>query len=89
MYLDVGADCVISTKEIVAIMDISQDEIQFLPKIKVPANQHYDWLIPWQVEAPQGEEYKSLIITTTKNYASSISAATLKKRMLTMMEDRK
>ena len=89
MYLDIGNDWVVSSDEIIAILDVSHEEIQFHPKIKLPENQTYDWILPLKIDAVPGDDYKSLVITNKKNYASPISTATLKKRMQYMMEERK
>ncbi len=77
MFMHIGGDVVISTKEVIAIIDISfsdgvDKKVQdFLERVE---NEHSVDKIG------NNEELKSLIITTNKMYYTPISSYTLKKR---------
>ena len=66
MYLHIGADYVIRTEEIIAIIDVKN---------------HQPSQLSGQLITIDEFDQKSYVITDTKEFLSPISAATLKKRM--------
>ena len=77
MFMHIGGDVVISTKEVIAIIDISfsdgiDKKIQdYLERVEKEHNVD---------KIGNNEELKSLIITTGKMFYSPISSYTLKRR---------
>ena len=75
MYLHLGADCMVKNSEIIAIFNLRHlqstvyaDYVQkYCDKYRI-------------VDAAEGEDYASAILTEDTLYLSAISAFTLKKR---------
>jgi hypothetical protein len=75
MYIHLGGDKVIRSRELIAIFDISNDKPSKLPKTFLThANQEK------KVEKIGEEDPKSMVVTEAKLYYSPISSSTLKKR---------
>ncbi len=75
MYLHLGADCMVKNSEIIAILDVRHPQsliyIDYVEKYR----ERYK-----VVDAAEGEDYASIILTEETLYLSAISALTLKKR---------
>ncbi len=69
MYIHIGGEIVLRSREIVAIFDASILKQQKQLSLK------QNWLMV-------GEQIKSIILTPTQVYASPISCATLRKRLM-------
>lgn len=78
VYIHLGGDLVVTTREIVAVIDMASTVVRGT----VPGS-----LKP--VVTIDAGDIKSLVITTNTNYFSPVSAVTLKKRMHSITEDRK
>lgn len=75
MFIHLGGDKVIRSRELIAIFDISNDKPSQLPRtLLTHANQEK------KVEQIGEEAPKSLVVTETRLYYSPISSSTLKKR---------
>lgn len=75
MYIHLGGEKVISSKELIAIFDISNERPADEPKMFLTHDSQEK-----MVEKIGEEDAKSLVITENKLYYSPISTATLKKR---------
>lgn len=75
MYIHLGGDKVIRSRELIAIFDISNDKPSKLPKTFLTHAEQERI-----VEKIGDEDPKSLIVTESKLFYSPISASTLKKR---------
>lgn len=75
MYVHLGGDKVIRTRELIAIFDISNKKSAKLPKSHL-----IDPNLEKQVERIGEEEPKSLVVTESRLYYSPISSSTLKRR---------
>lgn len=78
MYIHLGGDLIVTTREVIAIIDMTSTAA----RDSIP-----DTLKPVYTIDPS--DIKSLVITTNSNYFSPVSAVTIKKRMLSITEDRK
>lgn len=75
MYIHLGSDKVIRSRELIAIFDISNDKPAQLPRtLLTHTNQEK------KVEQIGEEDPKSLVVTESRLYYSPISSSTLKKR---------
>lgn len=74
MYIHLGGDTVIRSRELIAILDLSGDKSDGALSFFTHENQEK------QVVKIGEEETKSLVVTRTATYYSPVSAATLKKR---------
>lgn len=74
MYLHLGGEKVIRTSELIAIFDISIEEIKLTGQFLHTARMNK------KVETIGEEEPKSIVVTDSKIYYSPISSTTLKKR---------
>lgn len=75
MYIHLGGEKIIRSRELIAIFDIASDKPSKLPKsFFTHAEQEKT------VEKIGDEDPKSLVVTETKLYYSPISSSTLKKR---------
>lgn len=75
MYIHLGGEKVIRSRELIAIFDIGSEKPSRLPKTFL-TNTEQEKI----VEKIGDEEPKSLVVTETKIYYSPISSSTLKKR---------
>ena len=75
MYVHLGGDKVIRTRELIAIFDISTDKPSKIPKTFLTHA-----IQEKKVEKISEEDPKSLVVTEGKLYYSPISSSTLKKR---------
>ena len=73
MYLHVGEDILVNTKEIVAIID--KDSMKSSPNMEVFVNHQKE-----QISNLSKGPFKSVVITFDKIYYSPLSSGTLKKR---------
>lgn len=75
MFIHIGGDTVVSTKEVIAILDHQTVKTS-------PATRKFieDERKPKRLIAHNGEEVKSFVITTDVIYCSPISSVTLKRR---------
>ena len=76
MYIHLGGEKVIRSRELIAIFDIASDK----PSKQVPKSFLTDGDQEKTVEKIGDEEPKSLVVTESKLYYSPISSTTLKKR---------
>lgn len=75
MYIHLGGEKIISSKELIAIFDISNERPSADPKTFLTHDNQER-----MVEKIGDEDAKSLVITESKLYYSPISTTTLKKR---------
>ena len=75
MYLHLGADCMVKNSEIIAILDVRHPQ-SLIYTDYVEKYRERDKV----VDAAEGEDYASIILTEETMYLSAISALTLKKR---------
>jgi hypothetical protein len=75
MYIHLGGDKVIRSRELIAIFDISNDKPSQLPRMLLTHDNQEK-----KVERIGEEDAKSLVVTESRLYYSPISSATLKKR---------
>ena len=75
MYLHLGADCMVKNSEIIAIFNLRHEQSMVYGDYVKKYGSRYQI-----VDAAEGEDYASLILTETTLYLSAISAFTLKKR---------
>lgn len=76
MYLHLGADCMVKNSEIIAIFNLRHPQSNIYSEYMQKYSQNYTL-----VDATEGEDYASVILTKNTLYLSSISAITLKKRV--------
>jgi extracellular matrix regulatory protein B len=76
MYIYLGGDKVIRSRELIAIFDMASDK-SAMPTL-VPSEDAAD------IEKIGTEPAKSLVVTESKSYYSPISSSTLKKRARTL-----
>lgn len=81
MYIHLGGEKVISSKELVAIFDISIEKSSKISKQFIAEMQDSR-----QMEQISDEEAKSIVVTEHTVYYSPISSATLKKRCSSIYE---
>ena len=75
MYLHLGADCMVKNSEIIAILDVRHPQSLIYTDYVEKYRERYK-----VVDAAEGEDYASIILTEKTLYLSAISALTLKKR---------
>lgn len=75
MYIHLGGETVIRSRELVAILDLSGEKSEDAASFFADESQLN------AVQKIGEEESKSLVVTTTGYYLSPVSTATLKKRM--------
>lgn len=75
MYLHLGADCMVKNSEIIAILDVRHPQSFIYSDYVEKYRERYK-----VVDAAEGEDYASIILTEETLYLSAISALTLKKR---------
>ena len=75
MYLHLGADCMVKNSEIIAILDVRHPQSLIYTDYVEKYRERYK-----VVDAAEGEDYASIILTEETLYLSAISALTLKKR---------
>ena len=75
MYLHLGADCMVKNSEIIAILDVRHPQSLIYSDYVEKYRERYK-----VVDAAEGEDYASIILTEETLYLSAISALTLKKR---------
>ena len=75
MYLHLGADCMVKNSEIIAILDVRHPQSLIYSDYVEKYRERYK-----VVDAAEGEDYASIILTEGTLYLSAISALTLKKR---------
>lgn len=75
MYVDLGGDIVIRSRDLVAILDLSGE------KAENAASFFPDEQPPGHIVKIGDEETKSLVVTRNALYFSPVSAATLQKRL--------
>jgi len=75
MYIHLGGEKVIRSRELIAIFDIGSDRPSTLPMELLTDSKREG-----KVEKIGDEDPKSLVVTETKLYYSPISSTTLKKR---------
>ena len=75
MYLHLGADCMVKNSEIIAILDVRHPQSLIYTDYVEKYRERYK-----VVDAAEGEDYASVILTCDTLYLSAISAVTLKKR---------
>ena len=75
MYLHLGADCMVKNSEIIAILDVRHPQSLIYTDFVEKYRERYK-----VVDAAEGEDYASAILTEDTLYLSAISAFTLKKR---------
>ena len=75
MYIHLGGEKIIRSRELIAIFDIASDKPSKLPKSFLTHSEQEK-----KVERIGEEEPKSLVVTESKIYYSPISSSTLKKR---------
>ena len=75
MYLHLGADCMVKNSEIIAIFNLRHGQSSIYTDYIAKYGQKYHI-----VDAAEGEDYASVILTCDTLYLSAISAVTLKKR---------
>lgn len=73
MYIHLGEDMVIQTRDIIAILD--KDSAHHSPLVEEFLNQQDGWTA--NLSKPL---FKSIVVTTEKVYFSPLSSGTLKKR---------
>ena len=82
MYIHLGGDKLIQTKDLIAIFDLS---------IETSSKQTKDYLYhakqSKKTDRIGSEESKSIVITTDKIYYSPVSSSTLKKRAYQFLSD--
>ena len=75
MYLHLGADCMVKNSEIIAILDVRHPQSLIYTDYVEKYRERYK-----VVDAAEGEDYASIILTEETLCLSAISALTLKKR---------
>ena len=75
MYLHLGADCMVKHSAIIAILDVRHPQSLIYSAYVEKYRERYK-----VVDAAEGEDYASIILTEETLYLSAISALTLKKR---------
>lgn len=75
MYLHLGADCMVKNSEIIAIFNLRDSQSLIYEDYVQKYGQNYKI-----VDAADGEDYASMILTEDTLYLSAISSITLKKR---------
>ena len=76
MYLHLGLDYMIKNSEIIAIFNLKDDESDIYEKYISKYVNKYEI-----IDASEGEEFYSCVLTEDKIYLSAISSLTLKKRI--------
>ena len=75
MYLHLGADCMVKNSEIIAIFNLRHPQSAIYSEYVERYSSKYA-----VVDAAEGEDYASVVLTKDTLYLSAISALTLKKR---------
>jgi len=76
MYLHLGSDYMIKNSEIIAIFNLKDDESDIYKEYILKNKNKYQL-----VDASEGEDFYSCVLTKDKIYLSAISSLTLKKRV--------
>lgn len=76
MYLHLGSDYMIKNSEIIAIFNLKDLESDIYKKYISKHSDKYEI-----IDASEGEEFYSCVLTEDKIYLSAISSMTLKKRL--------
>jgi len=76
MYLHLGSDYMIKNSEIVAIFNLKDAESDIYKEYISKYAYKYEI-----IDASEGEEFYSCVLTENKIYLSAISSITLKKRL--------
>lgn len=76
MYLHLGSDYMIKNSEIIAIFNLKDDDSDIYKEYIRKYGSKYEI-----IDASEGEEFYSCVLTEDKIYLSAISSATLKKRL--------
>lgn len=76
MYLHLGSDYMIKNSEIVAIFNLKDAESDIYKEYISKYAAKYEI-----IDASEGEEFYSCVLTENKIYLSAISSLTLKKRL--------
>jgi len=76
MYLHLGSDYMIKNSEIIAIFNLKDDEADIYKEYISKYADKYEI-----IDASEGEEFYSCVLTENKIYLSAISSITLKKRL--------
>ncbi len=89
MYLDLGGETIVTSNELVAMIDLTIEPSEEQSGTKAEQKLKSNWMSKWNVTTIDPEDQKTLIITTNKNFISPISVMTLKRRLQNILEDRK